>query len=462
MNRTLAKHFFLAFERVRGERVDVYLPELEKNQHLSTAELQALQQSKRNSLLRFVLEHNDYFRKKYAGYNPFDDFSSLPVLTKEELRQNYSQLVTAKLRHTVSLIKTSGSTGEPLKLYRDKRVFGYTLASVYRAHRWHGLDIGAKEAMLWGIPSSFLKKMKMRGRDLLLNRFREAAYNLDPQVLSRFYRDMQRKRPEYLYGYSSMAYEFALFLRENRLPATDLRLKGVICSAESIHDYQREVMESVFGCRVISEYGAAETGIISYECPRGNHHVSDDCILLEVVSDDGRCVRTGEVGMVTVTVLNSFASPIIRYQLGDFASLSDDSCGCGVNLSLLDRIIGRTSGVIVTPQGTCFHSIALYYIMKDYADHFGGVRQFRVRQTDINRLEFHIAAGNDFTPESQQWIERKAQEKFGSEMRIEFFVSERLERLPSGKLSDFETTLPLEDHLLASYRSKNQQMFSRE
>jgi phenylacetate-CoA ligase len=299
----------------------------------------------------------------------------------------------------------------------------------------------------------------MRGRDFLLNRFRESEYNLDARVLELFYSDMRRKRPDYLFGYTSMVYEFALFVRERNLSTKELSLKAIICTAEGIPDYQRATMEGVFGCQVVSEYGSAETGIISYECHRGKHHVSDDCVLLEVVDDHGRPVPVGEVGKVTVTVLHSESAPIIRYQLGDYASLSSGTCDCGVNLSLLDRIVGRTSGIIVTPSGRCFHSIVLYYIMKDYADQFGGIRQFRVRQTDVDRLEFHVAAGADFTARSQQWIASKAHEVFGKEMRVEFFVHERIERAASGKLSDFETVLKAEEHLVQSFRSLNPMIF---
>jgi len=455
VNRTLAKYLLLAVERIRGERLDRYLPELERNQFLPAREINRLQQEKLRALLSFVVHRNDYFRQKYKGFDALEEFSRLPVLSKQELRDNYQHMVTQGCEKRVNLVKTSGSTGEPLKFYRDRTVFGYTLASVYRAHRWHGLDVGAKEGMLWGIPTSWKNRMKMRGRDLVLNRFREIEYNLDPRVLQQFYDDVRRKRPEYLFGYSSMVYEFALFVNEMNLGGTGLGLKGLVCTAEMIHDYQRATMEKAFGCRVISEYGAAETGIISYQCTRGRHHISDDCVLVEVVDQDGSPLPRGEVGHVAVTVLNSFSAPVIRYQLGDLASLSNDTCDCGVNLSLIEKIIGRTSGVIVTPGGKCFHSIAVYYIMKDYADQFGGVRQFRVRQTAINRLEFHVAADSEFSAESRQWLERRARAKFGDDMVIEFFVHERLDRTAAGKLRDFETALDVEPYLLASYRGPN-------
>lgn len=452
MNRAIAKGLFLALERVRGERVDLYLTELEHNQRESADVIRQIQRNKLATLLQYVVVHNDFYRQKFRSHDPLNNFTDLPVLGKQELREHFKEVVTPERAATVGLVKTSGSTGEPLTFYRDRIVFGYTLASVYRAHRWYGIDIGAKEAMLWGIPAAWRSRLTMRVRDLMLNRFRESEYNLAPTVLEKFYRDLCRKRPEYVYGYSSMVYEFALFVKTQRLPTWGLQLKAVICTAEMLHDYQRELIEAVFGCGAVSEYGSAETGVISYECPSGSHHVSDDCVLVEVVDENGQPLPPGVVGRVTVTVLHSFAAPIIRYQLGDYASLRATPCGCGVNLSVIEKLVGRTSGVIVTPAGRCHHSIAVYYIMKGYADKFGGVRQFRVRQTHIDRLEFHVAASESFTEESQGWIKREAQRTFGDSMRIEFYMHDQIERSRSGKLTDFESTLDMEDHLIASFR----------
>ncbi len=452
MNRTLARLLFLAFERVRGEPVGRYLAELERNQHLPVAELKELQRAKLRSLLTDVLERNEYYRAKYRGLDAIEDFSGLPILTKDELRANYERIVTGGPHPRLDLAKTSGSTGQPLKFFRDRRVFGYTLASVFRAHRWHGLDIGAKEAMLWGIPTARAKRARVRLRDALLNRFRESDYNLDPAVLDRFYRTVRRRRPDYLFGYSSMVFEFALFVEQRGLAGRDLALKKAVLTAETIPEYQRAKIESVFGCQVVSEYGSAETGIIAYECPRGRHHVADDCVLLEVVGEDGRPLGAGEVGSVVVTVLNSGSAPIIRYRLGDLASISSGTCECGVTLSLLEGVVGRTSGVIVTPQGRCFHSIAVYYIMKEYAEHHAGIAQFRVRQTHVDRLEFHLLTSGEFSEESRRWLEHKVQAVFGAGMRIELVARDRLERTPAGKMLDFETCLDSDRLLAASYR----------
>ena len=291
----------------------------------------------------------------------------------------------------------------------------------------------------------------MRLRDLVLNRFRESEYNLSPEVMNTFYEQMRSKRPAYLFGYSSMVYEFALYCRAKSLPAESLELTAAICTAESVHPHQRAMIEGVFGCPVVSEYGSAETGIISYQCPSGRHHLSDDVLHVEIVGPDGREVPIGEVGRVVVTVLFSSSAPIIRYDLGDYAVRGAGRCPCGVNLSLLDNIVGRTSGIIVTPSGRCFHSIALYYIMKDYAEKFAGIRQFRVRQTHKDRLEFHLATEQAFTVEAKEWLISMVRSKFGDSMHVEFYNHDQLERSVSGKLTDFESELDMETELMKSF-----------
>jgi phenylacetate-CoA ligase len=306
--------------------------------------------------------------------------------------------------------------------------------------------------MLWGIPNALKDRLKMHARDFALNRFREREYNLDPLVLAGFCQKLRNKKPDYLYGYSSMIYEFALFLHERGINARDFGLKAVFYSAESLHPYQRDLIEAVFGCTVAGEYGAAETGVITFQCPSGKHHIADDCVLVELLDERGREVSVGQIGRVTVTVLHSFSAPIIRYQLGDLATKTSDPCSCGISLSVLDGIVGRTAGIILTPSGRCFHSISVYYIMKEFTAKFGSIRQFRVVQPCLDKLEFHMAVQQGFGEQAERWLERRVWQTFGPDMRVTFQMHETIPRSPSGKLSDFESRLDTRTQLLASFR----------
>lgn len=440
MNKFYAKIIFYLIEGVRGEKVHAYLKELEKNQSLPRSDIESLQRNKLNTLLKYVIEKNDYYKNKFNGFDVANSFESLPILLKDELRDNYKSILTGG-SNRLDLVETSGSTGVPLQFYRDRVVFGYTLASLYRAHKWWGIDVGCKEAMLWGVPVSFKGKLKIKAKDFLLNRFREVEYNINPTTLHKFYTDVVKKKPDYIFGYSSMVYEFAMYLKENSINLKSANLLAAICTAEKIYDFQRNLIEEVFGCKVVSEYGATETGIISYECQYGSNHISDDCVYVEIVDEKNRTLPRGETGRVLVTVLNNFSSPIIRYDIGDIASRSNKTCDCGVNLSILEKIDGRTSDVVIGPNGEIYHSIIFYYIIKELTQRMGGIKQFKVLQKKINLLEFHIVKGSDFIGDAEAFIRAEIKKKFGASMNLVIYYQEYIKRNQSGKLRDFETEL---------------------
>ncbi len=450
MNRTIAKWVFFTLEFLRREPVYRTLKEHEYIQQQHKSKIKEIQQKKLEKLTCYAMKHNEYFQRKYDGYDIINDFSNLPVMTKDELKNNYADIVTGNDRK-LDLAKTSGSTGNALKFYRDRILFAHTLSSKFGGHRWYGLDMGSKEARLWGVPVDLKGRIKIKFRDLILNRFRERSFDITEDVFFDFYKKILKKTPEYIYGYTSMIYEFALFLKEKQINGNMPQLKVVICTSESIPDYQRVLMEDVFGCNVAGEYGAAETGIISFECKQGNHHIMEDSVLVEVVDEDYKPVKNGEEGKILVTVLNSYSSPIIRYDLGDIVVCSDEKCTCGINFSLFKKIIGRESSIVVTPSGKVFHSLIFYYIMKNITERGGIITQFKVYQKEIDQILIQLVSNKkEFDMEELTPMKIKLREIFGDQMNFKFEFVEKIEREKSGKLRDFvseiDTDVALQEH----------------
>ena len=88
-------------------------------------------------------------------------------------------------------------------------------------------------------------------------------------------------------------------------------------------------------------YTCQEAGYLALQCPDYPHfHVQSENVLLEVVDDVGQPCGPGEVGRVLITSLNNFATPLIRYELGDYAEVGAP-CPCGRGLPVLKRIMGR-------------------------------------------------------------------------------------------------------------------------
>jgi phenylacetate-CoA ligase len=52
---------------------------------------------------------------------------------------------------------------------------------------------------------------------------------------------------------------------------------------------------------------------------------------------------------VVVTTLHNFATPLIRYDIGDYAAIGEP-CTCGRGLPVLTRILGRVRNMLALPN----------------------------------------------------------------------------------------------------------------
>ena len=75
-----------------------------------------------------------------------------------------------------------------------------------------------------------------------------------------------------------------------------------------------------------------------------------ESVLVEILNDDGTPCAPGEIGRVVVTALQNFATPLIRYEVGDYAEASAP-CPCGRGLPVIRRIMGRVRNLLVLPDG---------------------------------------------------------------------------------------------------------------
>lgn len=415
---------------------------LEKSQYWKPEQIYAYQENKLVQLLRHCNRNVPFYQEwfKNNSLSPeeitLDNIDLLPAIDKNFLRENLNLLTAKSGKGKYEKAKTSGSTGIPLHFPKSLSSTAFQLAAMYRGHMWHGVEPGDREARLWGIPVDPLARMKTRATDLLLNRFREREYNLNHDVLLDFFHTLLKKKPVYLMGYTSMVIEFAHFLEELNKDGTQLELKMVKCTSETISETDHEIIERVFGCPLVSEYGAAETGLIAFQCEKGSHHLMSDCCIVELLEPEDD-FGNDSLKEVIVTNLDNTALPIVRYKIGDLAIPSVKKCKCGRGLPIIDKIVGRESDIIVSQGGRKWHSIIIYYIMKGLEGKHGGVKQFKVIQKDFTTLQFLLITDDNFNERSISYIKQQCVQHFGPNMNVELQCVDFIPREKSGKLKDF-------------------------
>jgi phenylacetate-CoA ligase len=134
-------------------------------------------------------------------------------------------------------------------------------------------------------------------------------------------------------------------------------------------------------------YSSQEVGYIGAECKDcpGAFHVAQSNVIIEIDNRDSVVVGSNRLGCVLVTHLHSYATPFVRYDIGDFATLSE-VCGCGHDGPVLTNIYGRKKRLLKRADG----SVAPFSVTARNILEIVKCDEYRIRQTGLNTIEVEI------------------------------------------------------------------------
>ncbi len=434
----LYQYYWRAVCWKNNNKTPFYLKQLRKSQYWSKEEIEKLQLKKLKSLISYAYNSVPYYKKIFnenhihpTDITTFNDMKRIPILHKNQIRDNLDQLISITIpRTTLRKDYTSGSTGEPLVLYRDKNYSEYAKADQYRSYEFSGYRQGDKFARLWGAhrdaPTiTFLSKLEQKiNRTLFINTF-----NINEKNIGEIIEKLETYKPDYILGYASSLYFFAKFIEKNH--DINIRPKSIISSAETLYEYQKKLISESFSASVFNNYGCREVGAIACECNQHNgFHVLAENQFVEIIDRTKDWCDYGEVGKIILTNLNNYSFPLIRYEIGDMAKKSPiERCNCHRGLPLLEEIAGRTIDNFIFSKGEILHGGYFIYIFLGIK----GVSHFQVIQEKINKLRIKIVKSNDFDEQEIQAVIKKIKKELGDDLEIEIDYVKEIEKTPTGK-----------------------------
>jgi phenylacetate-CoA ligase len=321
---------------------------------------------RQNHLLRSQLENLLLHAKKYSPFwqerlaktrlqgRPLEQLlKDIAPLTRKELQSEFDRL-SAKFPKREALGVTegnsSGSTGTPVRFERCTRLYTPLYFAVgFLCSRWHAIDqqkrlgtIGLrsndKENAPLGIPYRWLGPVAMG--------FERSTKD---RPVSETYDYCAKKNPVYLQCGPTILSSLARYAIENG--RNELRPEKALTLGSAITDEIRDLVLKGLGTKIIDRYSSEETGYIALQCPKHNHfHIISPVTLVEIVDDSGELCPPGKPGRVLLTSMQSYAMPLIRYEIGDMAEWGEP-CDCGITLPVMSKVWGRTRHLITTPDG---------------------------------------------------------------------------------------------------------------
>lgn len=419
---------------IRGEWIIRHYKNLKRSQYYSEDHLRSIQLAKLNKLICHARSTVPYYSNLPHGpLDSLENIQQIPMIEKQSIRGNEEKFYSSAPGFGSRYKTSGGSTGAPVTIRKNSSGMAKELAATWRGCSWAGVDIGDKQARFWGVPHTRVARLKAKLIDFIAHRVRFSAFSFSDENLKEYANRLDKEKPSYYYGYTSMIRRFAEYLEETS-PNHGFRPKAIITTAEVLRKEDREIIERVFGCKVFNEYGCGEIGTIAHECQHGSLHINAENILVEVLDEFGNWCSNGVAGELVVTDLTNYSMPLIRYRLKDFSALSGSSCSCGIKLPSLKEIYGREYNYLVNTKGQKFHGEFFLYFFEDLKKEGVSMREVQIIQKRSLDLMIKVVSDEKEFSIIEKRIGSKISENFDRTIKMEFIRTAVIPRETSGKL----------------------------
>jgi len=408
------------------------LKTLRSNMRLKTSEWVQIQEEKFKGLLTHAYDNVPFYRRLLddAGLTPKDisdygDISRIPITTRSQFQKAGKDTIAKNADIWVER-KTSGSTGIRLSLFFSMEDALYSRGTYERARVENGFKI-LRDVLLYVGNPSIIPNSK-RWHEPLGIRRKEGISVFDPVEAQ--IRKLEEVKPDVVWGYASSIRLMGEAIGDGGRRRVLPRL--IFTASELLDRKTRSVINSAFDVDLFDVYVAEEAGCLAWECQEhSGYHLNMDTVLMEFVDEGGNRVTAGERGKVIITNLHSFAMPIIRFELGDFAIPTYGECKCGRPGYLIKSIEGRCDDCLKLDNNKMISPRVVIPVIESIP----GVSAFQLVQERLNDVVAYVVK----MKESQdtgivEGVSSEFKRIFGNNISVRTEIVKDIPRDKSGKL----------------------------
>lgn len=396
--------------------------------------IEKLNWHKRKEIIKYVYDNIPFYRKYYDinNFHPTElidesNWENVPIIDKQHIRENKNEMILPGIssKHLIP-VKTGGSTGEPLLLYRDKRfpeeVIKWRMLNRWNAHP--GSDIG----MLWRIPGHTARPLHIIKNKAIwwpTKRFKFDVSDLSQDKLHYIYSKIKFHKPKIIWGYVGAIEQLALFMKDSNLFFNYVPLVWV--TAAPVSEIQRALFAQIFKTDVLNQYACSEVHWVASNIPGTQiMTVEDDYRHVDIVDDKDSILGYNEEGDLILTDLENKAFPLIKYRVGD-RTKRIKPLDSSMPFSCISPVKGRVTDSIKTPDGI---TLSGEYLTTVFDDHIDVVRQFQIIQKKNYSILIKTVVNTDqpknVIDKILMQVRKDLLDKINNELSIEVVVVDKI------------------------------------
>jgi phenylacetate-CoA ligase len=309
----------------------------------------------------------------------------------------------------VSSYASTGSTGTPVKVYICTENGEYN--GIRSLAQYFLNNLSLKENRVQIHPGASLAKLDKR-------RLIVESKDSWPGTLTKVFRTGSSKTIAHTYDDDALINELSkeqvgYLICANRYVDILLKKAGIefirkIGLKLWIHnsDYRNpEIVEALGSICVpsLSSYSAGEVGPIAFECSKhqGYFHVAHTNVIVECDQQLTTSFNGASLGRLLITHLHSYATPIIRYDIGDFGQV-ENRCRCGHDGPTISNIFGRGKHFLRHPSG----KLLPFYVSTRVLLEIAAFKECRVRQNEIDKITVEIGGRESITADEEERLKK--------------------------------------------------------
>lgn len=366
---------------------------LNESQWMDGETLKEIQAKRFEKIIKHAYKNVPYYNHLFKDHSldyrdiSINEINEIPILTKDIFRENWKNMIAKKYkRFFPKLLHTSGSTGEPLEYYLDRRQRKLYDACVWRHYKWCGIKNNDKIAVFRGaLIDDFDKHVKIKR---FMNQYHFSTFEMNEKVLKEYVNLLNGIKPNLIRGYPSSLYILCDYIIKNKISLKFIPA-AIHTSSEIILPEHRLVIENALKSKLFDCYGHGEQTIFAAECEKHNGlHIFPEAGYSELIKTNESKDIKDTFNLVSTSLWN-FSMPFIRYDTEDLAVYSGKKCSCGRNTKLLDSIVGRSADILIGENGSKMSPSSLHHFWKNkILNRLIGIKHYQVIQ--ISKKKFIV------------------------------------------------------------------------